>query len=73
LESLVRVMDAGAHEQSSVCHDGRLFVTHILCLSAVRNLFAVNLQRKLIDVVMAKFVGVRVYAAEKIGVLYHGK
>jgi hypothetical protein len=73
LGSCVRVMDARVFEQSSVCHDGRLFMTHIHSQSTARNLFAINTRRKVIDIVMAEVVRVRVDAAEVIRVLYHGK
>jgi hypothetical protein len=59
-------MDAGAYEQSSVCHDGRLFVTHIHSQSSAGDLITINIQRKLIELVMAEVVGVRVYAAQKV-------
>jgi hypothetical protein len=67
------VVSARAYERSSVCHDGCRFVTHIHCQTSARELLSVHVQRKVIDVVMAEVLRVRIHAAQKIRVLYHSE
>ena len=48
LQSCVRVMYAGRLEKRPVIHDGRLFMIHAQSWALVREMFTVQIERKLL-------------------------
>jgi len=66
-------MYTGRLEKLPVAHDGNLCVIHAQSYALVSEMFTVQKQRKITDVVMLKFVPVAVQRTDKICNLYHGE
>ncbi len=52
LESRDRVVNARCIEECPVCHDRRLFVASVKMQAAARDLFAVDINCKITDILM---------------------
>ena len=71
LESPVRLVNARCIEEHPVCCDRRLFVASVKMQAAARDLFAVDVQCKITNIVMMEPERIRIQGAEKFLFLHN--
>ena len=65
LETQVRVVNVRRFEERPVRHDRRLFMVSVQMHSSARDLFAVDVQCKIIDIQRREYEPIRIQGAEK--------
>ena len=71
LESRDRMVKARCIEERPVCRDRRLFVASVQMQASARDLFAVDVQYKIIYIVMIEPERIRIQGAEKFLVIHN--
>jgi hypothetical protein len=66
------MVDSGACEKCSICHDGGLFVSKICRKALTRNLLTIHINCKITLFVMFEVIGICRYSAGKIFIADHG-
>jgi hypothetical protein len=65
------MMNAGCIGKRPISHDGCFFVAHVQIQTLVRDLFNVDVQSKIIEIILSELERVRFYGAQKFIVLYN--